>query len=611
MSSPTPRYSIELLAPARNAEVGICAINHGADAVYIGASSHGARASAGNSIEDIARLCDYAHQFAARVYVTVNTLIYPSELKEVERLIGQLYQIGVDALIVQDLGLLRLDLPPIALHASTQCDIRTPEKARFFQDLGFSQIVLPREMTLEEIRAVRAATSVPLEGFIHGALCVSYSGQCYASHFCGGRSANRGECAQICRLPYDLIDGRGRVLAKGKHLLSLHDLNRLDDLPAMIDAGISSLKIEGRLKDESYVKNTVSAYDRELRRMGVARTSLGHVERTFTPDVSRSFNRGFTNHFLYDPKATGVAAHESPKSLGAEIGRVQSIRGNRIELQRPALLANGDGLNFLFRDKTVGFRVNRFEPPKTIICTGHNAPEGLRPGMTLRRNADKRFADILASPTTARRTIPLSLTLRRHGSSLILEESAGVAAAIDYPRADEARTPQLDARRRIIAKLGDTPFSLSELTDTLGNEFVPASILTRLRRELTDTLADSIACSMEITLRAPEKPDAIWPEGTSLPAEANIANPLAEKLMREHGVTGTIVPAPETGGDPDAIMTMRYCLRRELGHCLHTPAGREWPEPLTLIGAPRPLRLRFDCARCLMQVIHPSKESDR
>ncbi|MDE6263473.1 MAG: U32 family peptidase, partial [Muribaculaceae bacterium] len=232
MSSQTPRYSIELLAPARNAEIGICAINHGADAVYIGASSHGARAAAGNSVEDIARLCNYAHQFGARVYVTVNTLIYPSELKEVEKLIGRLYRVGVDALIVQDPGILRLDIPPIALHASTQCDIRTPEKARFFQDLGFSQIVLPREMTLEEIRAVRAATSVPLEGFVHGALCVSYSGQCYASLHCGGRSANRGECAQICRLPYDLIDGRGRVLAKGKHLLSLHDLNRLDDLPA-------------------------------------------------------------------------------------------------------------------------------------------------------------------------------------------------------------------------------------------------------------------------------------------------------------------------------------------------------------------------------------------
>lgn len=603
MSPLTPQYSIELLAPARNTDVGICAINHGADAVYIGASSHGARAAAGNSTDEIGRLCDYAHRFGARVYVTINTLIYPSELKNVERLIHQLYRIGVDALIVQDLGLLRLDLPPIALHASTQCDIRTPEKARFFQDLGFSQMVLPREMTLEEIRAVRSVTSVPLESFIHGALCVSYSGQCYASHLCGGRSANRGECAQICRLPYDLIDGRGRVLAKGKHLLSLHDLNRLEDLSAMIDAGISSLKIEGRLKDEAYVKNVVSEYDRRLRQLGVKRTSLGNVERTFTPDVTRSFNRGFTSHFLYDPRATGVAAHESPKSLGIEIGRVQSIRGNRIELQKPAKLTNGDGLNFQLRDKTVGFRVNRFEAPKTIICTGHNAPEGLKPGMTLRRNADKRFADILAAPTTSSRTIPLSLTLRRAGSSLILEEAGRTAASVEFPKTEEARTPQPEARRRVLAKLGDTTFSLNELNDVLGNEFIPASVLTRLRRELIAALEDSIACTMSRPLRAPENKDAVWPEGTNLPAEANISNPLAEKVMRDHGVSGSITHAPEIGGTPQAAMTMRYCLRRELGRCLLTPAGREWPEPLTLIGAPRPLRLRFDCASCQMQVL--------
>lgn len=600
--SQTPRYSIELLAPARDASVAVSAINHGADAVYIGAATHGARAAAGNPVEAIVGVCDHAHRFGARVYVTVNTLVYPDELRQVERLIHQLYRTGADALIVQDLGLLRLDLPPIALHASTQCDIRTPEKARFFQELGFSQIVLPREMTLEEIRAVRAATTVPLEGFVHGALCVSYSGQCYASLQCGGRSANRGECAQICRLPYDLIDGRGRVLAKGKHLLSLHDLNRLNELPQMIDAGISSLKIEGRLKDEQYVKNIVSAYDRKLREMGVRRTSLGQVERTFTPDVSRSFNRGFTTHFLFDPRATGVAAIDSPKSLGAEIGQVQAIRGNRIELKHSARLSNGDGLNFQFRDRTVGFRVNRFDPPKTIICAGKFAPEGLKPGMFLRRNADKHFADMLSAPNTAQRTIPLSLTLRRKADMLILEATDGSAASIDFPRADDARTPQAEARRKVIGKLGDTPFSLGQFSDSLGNEFVPASVLTRLRRQLTDALSAGIASRMERPLRAPENPDATWPEGTSLTAEANIANPAAEAVMRAHGVTAEIAPAPEKGGRPDAAMTMRYCLRREMGRCLLTPQGREWPEPLTLVGAPRPLRLRFDCKNCLMQV---------
>ncbi len=596
-------YSIELLAPARDARVAVSAISHGADAVYMGAMSHGARAAAGNSVDDIASVCEYAHRFGARVYVTVNTLVYPSELQQVERLIRSLYRVGVDALIVQDLGLLRLDLPPIALHASTQCDIRTPEKARFFENLGFGQIVLPREMTLEEIRAVRAATTVPLEGFVHGALCVSFSGQCYASLQCGGRSANRGECAQICRLPYDLIDGRGRVLAKGKHLLSLHDLNRIDDLPAMIDAGISSLKIEGRLKDEQYVKNVVSAYDRKLRELGVKRSSLGNVERTFTPDLSRSFNRGFTTHFLYDPKATGVAAIDSPKSLGAEIGVVQAIRGNRIELKHPARLTNGDGLNFQYGDRTVGFRVNRFDAPKTIVCAGNYAPEGLKPGMSLRRNADKRFSDALSAADTARRTIPLRLTLRRSGSALILESEGGAAVAIQAPVADRARTPQLEARRKVIGKLGDTQFALEELTDLLDNEFVPASVLTRLRRELAETLCAEINCRMERSLRGAENPDAVWPEGSSLPAEANISNVRAEQLMRDHGVSGTIAPAPERGGTPQAAMTMRYCIRRELGRCLLTPQGREWPEPLTLIGAPKPLRLHFDCARCQMRVL--------
>ena len=596
-------YSIELLAPARNGKIAVSAINHGADAVYMGATSHGARAAAGNSVEEIAEVCEYAHRFGARVYVTVNTLVYPSELMQVERLIRSLYRVGVDALIVQDLGLLRLDLPPIALHASTQCDIRTPERARFYEDLGFSQIVLPREMTLEEIRAVRAATTVPLEGFVHGALCVSFSGQCYASLQCGGRSANRGECAQICRLPYDLIDGRGRVLAKGKHLLSLHDLNRIDDLAVMIDAGISSLKIEGRLKDEQYVKNTVSAYDRRLRETGVARTSLGNVERTFTPDLDRSFNRGYTCHFLYDPKASGVAATDSPKSLGAEIGVVQSIRGNRIELKHRARLANGDGLNFQYGDRTVGFRVNRFDEPKTIVCAGNYAPQGLKPGMTLRRNADKRFIDALSASDTARRTIPLRLTLRRHADSLILESESGASVAIHAPVADRARTPQVEARRKIIGKTGDTPYVLEELTDLLGDEFVPASVATRLRRELTDVLAAEIACRMTRPLRAAENTDAVWHESTSLPAEANIANAHAEQVMRDHGISGTITPAPECGGTPQAAMTMRYCIRRELGRCLLTPQGNEWVEPLTLAGAPRPFRLQFDCDRCQMRVI--------
>lgn len=595
---------IELLAPAKNADVAISAITHGADAVYIGAATHGARSAAANSTADIARACDFAHRFGARVYVTLNTLIYPSELRAVERLVKELYRVGVDALIVQDLGLLRMDLPPIALHASTQCDIRTPAKAHFMEQLGFTRLVLPREMTLEEIRAVRAQVTCELEAFVHGALCVSYSGQCYASLLCGGRSANRGECAQICRLPFTLTDGRGRVLESNRHLLSLRDLNRLNELPEMLDAGVCSLKIEGRLKDEAYVKNVVSAYDRQLRRLGASRLSQGNVERQFTPDPSRSFNRGFTTHFLFDPRACGVAAIDSPKSLGTEIGKVSRIRGREVELCAPARLTNGDGVNFTnSQGIAVGFRVNRFQPPRTIICAG-NAPGELRPGMMLRRNADKHFADLLAAATSAQRTIALHLRLRRAAGQLVLEEpSTRVSAGIDFAPGEAAKSPQTEPRRRVIAKLGDTPFALAELDDQLNAEFVPASVLTTLRRQFVDAKVASMNCGMERPLRLPEQPDALWPEGNTLAAEANIANPLAQQVMRDHGISGAIQPAPEQGGTPSAAMTMRYCLRRELGRCLLTPAGREWPEPLTLTGAPRAFRLHFNCALCQMSLI--------
>lgn len=606
--SRTPQYSIELLAPARDAQVAISAIRHGADAVYIGAPTHGARAAAANSVADIAAVCEFAHRFNARVYVTLNTLVYEPELRSVERLVGELYRAGVDALIVQDLGLLRMDLPPIALHASTQCDIRTPQKARFMQDLGFSQLVLPRELTLDEIRAMRSAVSVPLEGFIHGALCVSYSGDCRASLLCGGRSANRGECAQICRLPYDLTDGKGNTLMRHKHLLSLRDLNRLDSLSEMIAAGISSLKIEGRLKDENYVKNVVSAYDRELRRLGVSRTSDGLVERTFTPDVSRSFNRGFTRHFLSSatPPKASLANFGSPKSLGPVVATVSSVKGKRITLKNIASpLTNGDGLNFTSGTATVGFRVNRFEPQATIL-TAEPVP-GLKPGAMLRRNFDKSFADTLSVAKSATRYIPLHLTLRRVGNRLVLESAGRTAATIETDAPQQANSPQTEARRRVIGKLGDTDYRLEELTDLLGNEFVPASVLTALRRNLTDALATARAASFSRELRRPEKPEAKWPEGTDLTFHANVANTLAERVYRDHGVSGTIEPAmevsrPESG--EHIVMTTRYCLRRELGACLKTPEGKTLPAKLFISSANTPeLELRFDCTNCRMHVV--------
>lgn len=590
----------------------MAAISHGADAVYIGASSHGARAAAANTVSDIAAACDYAHRYGARVYVTLNTLVYEHELRSVERLVSELYRAGVDALIVQDLGLLRLDIPPIALHASTQCDIRTPAKARFLQELGFSQLVLPRELTLDEIRQMRAAVSVPLEAFVHGALCVSYSGDCRASLMCGGRSANRGECAQICRLPYDLTDSAGKIIMKERHLLSLRDLNRLDSLAEMIDAGVSSLKIEGRLKDEAYVKNVVSAYDRELRRLGVERTSDGTIERTFTPDVALSFNRGFTRHFLSTPMPSkgSLARFESPKSLGAEVASVATVNGKRVTLAGlRGPLANGDGLNFSQGNTSVGFRVNRFEPPATIFLA--ESVGGLKPGTILRRNFSKAFADILAGNSTATRYVGLNLTLRRAGDSLILESDSRTAASISFPEPQRAKTPQADSRRRVIGKLGDTVYRLESLDDHLGDEFVPASVLTSLRREFVKTLDCSRACGFKRPLRAAEKADACWPAGESLTFHANVANSLAEQVYREHGVSGQIEPAPEVAapeGDEIEVMTTRYCLRRELGACLKTAGGRTLPTDLRLQSPGKPaMILRFDCAECRMRVILPTK----
>lgn len=601
--SATPQYSIELLAPARNASIAIAAINHGADAVYIGAPTHGARAAAANSVSDIGAVCEYAHKFGARIYVTINTIVYQSELRNVERLIQELYRAGVDALIIQDLGLLRLDLPPISLHASTQCDIRTPERARFLQSLGFSQLVLPRELTIEEIKAMRQTVDIPLEAFVHGALCVSYSGDCRASLLCGGRSANRGECAQICRLPYDLIDGKGNVKLKNKHLLSLRDLNRLAELNAMISAGISSLKIEGRLKDETYVKNVVSAYDLALRQLGVSRTSNGSVERTFTPDVERSFNRGFTKSFLFtaNPQAGSLANHESPKSTGTIVATIASIHGRKIALKNVREpLNNGDGLNF----GAHGFRINKVESPTTIIT--QEPISGLRAGMVLRRNFDKKFTDALTPTNSATRYIGLSLTLRRTGNLLVLEDNNdGTAASIEMPR-QAALTPQKEARKRVISKLGNTVYRLEDLTDILDDEFVTASALTKLRRDFIEMKITANTSRFKRQLRREENAEAKWPEGTSLTFHNNVANSMAEAVYRSHGVSGKIEPAlevqPSTTTETE-VMCTRYCIRRELGKCLKTVKGKEWEEPLRLHspGLP-PLNIQFDCANCQMRI---------
>ena len=601
---PTAKRSIELLAPARDASIAIAAIDHGADAVYMGATQWGARAQAGNSVADVARVCDYAHQFGARIYVTVNTLVYDDELRDVERLIGQLWHAGADALIVQDMGLLRLDLPPIALHASTQCDLRTPAKARFLQDMGFSQLVMARELTLQEIKAIHQAVNVPLEAFCHGALCVCYSGRCQASQALKQRSANRGECAQMCRLSYDLEDENEKKILSAKHLLSLRDMNRSDMLKPMIDAGVSSFKIEGRLKDVGYVKNVVAYYRQALDRIiaqqpgELHRASSGTSSYTFTPSLAKSFNRSFTHYFLDEryPKAP-MASFDTPKSMGEYLGKVKSVRGKNLVIDTRQPIANGDGLSYMGGDGNfTGIRVNLAEGNRVTLRT----PVDIAVGTKVYRTFDKAMNDLLAGPS-ASRTIALDATLRRvdGGLALTLADERGnrVTHTMPLDDAQEAQSPQGSRQRDTIAKLGNTIYRL-EHAEVLDDLFIPASLLTQLRRDTIALLDRANTIAYQRPRRRAEQAEASYPTDTLTSAD-NVANHLAEQLYREHGVEH-IEPALEVGGTAHAVMHTRYCLRRELGACLKGPRASALPRRLYLRYGTTRLQVQCHCDTCEM-----------
>lgn len=600
---------IELLAPARDADIAIAAIDHGADAVYMGASHHGARADATNTLDNVRRACDHAHKYGARIYATVNTLIYDDELMEVERLVHDLYRIGVDALIVQDLGLLRLDLPPIALHASTQCDLRTPEKARFLEALGFSQLVMARELTLEEIAAIRRVTTVPLEAFVHGALCVSYSGRCAISHVLKGRSANRGECAQMCRLPYDLVDGKGRVLVEGKHLLSLRDMARHDRLEQMMAAGVSSFKIEGRLKDMGYVKNVVAYYRRAIDKVierqpeRYRRASFGQVEFTFEPAIEKSFNRGFTHYFLDDrrPKdGTAIASIDTPKSQGEYLGRAVRCNGNALTIDTRATLTNGDGLSYFDAQGTfTGARVNRVLGGGTVLLREAVA---IPRGTAIYRTADKAFNDLFDKPS-ATRTIAVNAQLRYTNGllALTLDDERGnhVTHTLEYDL-QPASKPQAERQIAELGKLGGTIYRLHE-AQVAGDTFVPASLLARLRRETVELLDRTHSITRPIDKRRPENLSVPYPLNTLSPAD-NVANRLADQLYRDHGVT-EITPALEAGTQTTSstpLMHTRYCLRRQLGACLKEKNAAALPKEIFLKTGSTILKLTCDCRNCEM-----------
>ena len=613
--------AIELLAPARDAEVAIEAVRHGADAVYVGASRFGARAQAGNSVDDIARVCDYAHQFDARVYATVNTLVYDHELAECERLIHALCRAGVDALIVQDLGILRLDIPPVALHASTQCDLRTPEKARFLAALGFSQLVLARELTLDEIAAIHQAVDVPIEAFVHGALCVCYSGRCQASQVRRGRSANRGECAQVCRLPFDLEDEAGRRLITGRHLLSLRDLNLTAHVEQMIAAGVSSFKIEGRLKDAGYVKNVVAHYRRLLDEViarhpdTLRRSSTGASRHTFTPDVTRSFNRSFTTYFIEGhrlPNGHAMASTITPKSLGEPLGRAVAVDGRTLRLDTRKRVVAGDGLGYVTGDGAFdGVRVNRVEGNDIFLASPAPIPVGTR----VWRTHDKAMADVLGRPSAERR-VAVDATLTLRGRRLVLEladeRGCRVTHAIDTPPLAEARQPQHERQQAELGKLGNTVYALRK-ANVPGHLFIPASLLSQLRRETVELLDRAHRATRQVDRRRNENHTAPC-FATHLTPTDNVANHLAEQLYREHGVE-TIEPAVETRDArhemrdaSEPVMHTRYCLRRELGACRRDPAAKQLPERIYLRTGNTRLAVVCDCRACEMRITIDSRK---
>lgn len=601
---------IELLAPAANAEIAIEAIRHGADAVYIGPPSHGARKAASNSLEDIRRVVEFAHPFGARVYATVNTIIYEDELKAVEQLVRDLYIIGVDALIVQDMGMLRLDLPPIALHASTQCDTRTPAKARFLQDVGFSQIVLARELTLNEIKEIHSAVNVPLECFVHGALCVSYSGRCHASQCVKGRSANRGACAQICRLPFTLKDADGKIITRNRHLLSLKDFNLSDRLESLMLAGVSSFKIEGRLKDASYVKNTVAYYRKGIDEVMARfpdkfrRSSAGESTLTFNPDLSKSFNRGFTRYFLDDRRPKNISSPLTPKSMGEVIKDVNQLH-------------NGDGISF-FNDKNEyeGVMVNGVKGNRIVS----NRPVRIPQGATLHRTLDVQWQKLLSRPS-AERKLRLDVTLT--DTLLSGVDERGVAASVAL-NADiqEAKNP---GNLRInFDKFGNTIYCLSDFNvaiDNFKSPFIPASQLADARRRLIEALGVAGRATYHYDRRRKEDKSAEFPTA-SLDYQDNVANSKAESFYREHGVT-EITPAMEVEKESKvsksvslkskikseglrSVMTTRHCILREMGKCLkETPQSkRGFKLPLRIESSDADFQLSFDCNNCEMHLLH-------
>ncbi len=611
--------ALELLAPAKNLEYGIAAIDHGADAVYIGAPRFGARAAVGNSVEDIRRLCDYAHPFGVKVYVTVNTIVYDEELDDVRLLLKDLQEANVDAILVQDMSILKLlqdisltshhsPLTSISLHASTQTDNRTPEKVRWLCDMGFSRVVLARELSLDEIREIhREVPDVELEVFVHGALCVSYSGLCYASQHCFGRSANRGECAQFCRMKFSLQDAKGREVVHDRYLLSLKDMNRIDHLEELIEAGATSFKIEGRLKDLSYVKNVTAAYSQRLNALirrhpdRYCRSSLGVCSYAFTPDLNRTFNRGYTSYFLQG-RQPDIASMDTPKAMGAFVGTVKEMRHDSFNVAGVACFANGDGLCFLNEERQlVGFRANKVVGNRIFP---YRMPQGLKAGVRLYRNNDQDFDRLMSKPSATRR-IPIRLALRAvaDGFELSASLSGMPCSSVVHISAEHlpAQKPPRDNIIRQLTKLGDTIYSCEEVeVPDDFNYFIPNSLLSDMRRQLVEMLLTSTADNAVSPIVHKSIPSS--PPSYPYRYQYNISNHLSQAF---YGASEQ--SAYELKGGDGPIMQCRHCIRYALGACVkHGGQHPSWQEPLSLVlGDGRRFPLEFDCKNCQMNVYAP------
>ena len=594
---------LELLAPAKNLACGIAAIDHGADAVYIGAPHFGARAAAGNSLEDIRQLCNYAHPFGAKVYVTVNTILYDHELDDVKVLLGELADAGVDAVLVQDMAILNLCPQGLTLHASTQTDNRTPEKVQWLKSLGFSRTVLARELSIDEIANIhRALPEMPLEVFVHGALCVSYSGLCYASQYCFQRSANRGECAQFCRMRFSLEDAEGREIERERYLLSLKDMNQSDNLLALADAGATSFKIEGRLKDISYVKNVTAAYSERLNEIirqhpeNYCRASLGHCTYTFKPDLKKTFNRGYTTYFAHG-RQINIASFDTPKAVGEFVGTVKEIRNDSFNVAGTACFANGDGLCFLNQDRQFeGLRANRVAGNRIYPF---KMPQGLRPGMSLYRNNDQDMERTL-SKTSSVRKIPVRLSLQAVDGGFDLSANIGQLSTVSCFFPSEHQQAQKPPRENIIrqlTKLGETIYECSEVgVPDDFNYFIPNSVLSEMRRTLVENLSAEKRMPVENTKTngSPSQAPAY-----DYPDLYNISNHLSCDFYGADDLT-----AYELKGGEGPVMQCRHCIRYSLGYCVKRGGKRpEWREPLYLVlGDGRRFRLEFDCKNCQMNV---------